>query len=172
MKAPGDCLPAVCSCLLVAVVCAALPVGLAAEQTESYRLFAPGRIYGIDHPPVYKVYPDGRIELSGLSAQDLGGGRVSGRKAPVVSPDQRWIAFIKDHNIWLYDVEHSSEEPVTEVGCPLEIPWEPVNLYIKAWSPDSKLLVYRVNHNEGPRGPYGGPPLECAQQTTDFMSMT
>jgi hypothetical protein len=118
--------------------------------------------------PIYRVSANGEIAKLELRAKNLGGHMSYGTRGPVVSPNQEWIAFTRDNDLWLYDVRSAHEVPVTEVGQPFEPPMKAVFVNIKTWSPDSRFLVYRVSYHEMPPMDYSGPPLQVRQAAYGF----
>src|SRR6266704_706233 len=78
---------------------------------------------------------------------------VSG-KAPIsdpkISPDGRFVSFVREHNLWLVSVADSQERAVTRGGTEEirkgELDWVyPEELEIKTaywWSPDSSAIAY------------------------------
>ena len=109
--------------------------------------------------PIYRMEPSGKIEPLELSM-------VPNREAgfhqpgqPVFSPDQRWIAFTRDNDLWLSAVERDLEFPVTHAGQPSTDHLMAVYATARSWSPDSRYLIYRIKGNrmEGYCGCGGGP---------------
>jgi dipeptidyl-peptidase-4 len=78
---------------------------------------------------------------------------VSGKAAladPKISPDGRYVSFVRDHNLWLVGVADGKERSVTQGGSEEirkgELDWVyPEELDIKTaywWSPDSSSIAY------------------------------
>ncbi len=82
----------------------------------------------------------------------------------VRSPDGKWDAFARDHNLWLRSTETGEERSLTQdgesghdYGVPLQSPLYPAGLAAMdaaavIWSPDSsKLLSVRIDHRDALR---------------------
>lgn len=67
-----------------------------------------------------------------------------GGTEPLPSPDQRWIAFARDNNLWLLDVPLMEATQITHVGKPYNQRYASVDVFITAWSPDSRRVLYHV----------------------------
>ncbi|MGH9792403.1 MAG: DPP IV N-terminal domain-containing protein, partial [Candidatus Acidiferrales bacterium] len=69
---------------------------------------------------------------------------------PKISPDGRWVSFVRDYDLWLVDVATGKERRLTTGGSEEirngALDWVyPEELGIRAaywWSPDSKQLAY------------------------------
>jgi len=72
------------------------------------------------------------------------------RRGELPSPDGRWAAFVKDHNVWLRSRTDGSEMPLTEDGAE-DTPW---SLYWAQWAPDgSRLAAFKDDIRGVPRLP-------------------
>jgi dipeptidyl-peptidase-4 len=112
-------------------------------------------------PAQYQWAPDGAailfqgptalawLDLQSQAARTL----VSGKAAiadPKISPDGKFVSFMRDHNLWLVNLSDSQERPVTSGGTEEirkgELDWVyPEELEIKTaywWSPDSSMIAY------------------------------
>src|SRR5713101_9298626 len=78
---------------------------------------------------------------------------VSGKATitdPKISPDGRYVSFVRDHNLWLVSVADGKERAITQGGSEEirkgELDWVyPEELEIKTgywWSPDSSAIAY------------------------------
>lgn len=78
---------------------------------------------------------------------------VSGKEAiadPKISPDGRWVSFVRNHNLWLVNLADGKERALTEDGTEEirkgELDWVyPEELEIKTaywWAPDSSAIAY------------------------------
>jgi dipeptidyl-peptidase-4 len=78
---------------------------------------------------------------------------VSGKAAiadPKISPDGRYVSFIRDHNVWLVNLADGQERAITQGGTEEirkgELDWVyPEELEIKTaywWAPDSSAIAY------------------------------
>src|SRR5882762_9686737 len=112
-------------------------------------------------PAEYQWAPDGAailfqgatalawLDLKSQAARTL----VSGKAAiadPKISPDGKFVSFVRDHNLWVVNLADSQERPVTSGGTEEvrkgELDWVyPEELEIKTaywWSPDSSAIAY------------------------------
>jgi dipeptidyl-peptidase-4 len=112
-------------------------------------------------PSQYQWAPDGGgllfegstalawLELKSQAGRTL----VSGKAAiadPKISPDGRFVSFIRDHNLWLLNLADGKERSVTQGGREEihkgELDWVyPEELEAKTaywWSPDSSMIAY------------------------------
>src|SRR6266853_1291204 len=112
-------------------------------------------------PSQYQWAPDGAgILFQGPTAlawldikSQAGRTLVSGKAAiadPKISPDGRFVSYVRDHNLWLVSVADGQERPVTQGGTEEirkgELDWVyPEELEIKTaywWAPDSSGIAY------------------------------
>jgi dipeptidyl-peptidase-4 len=113
-------------------------------------------------PSQYQWAPDGMgilfqgpTALAWLDIMKSQTGRtlVSGKATladPKISPDGRYVSFIRDHNLWLVGVADSKERRVTQGGTEEirkgELDWVyPEELDIKTaywWAPDSSAIAF------------------------------
>src|SRR6267378_3403023 len=112
-------------------------------------------------PAQYQWAPDGAgilfqgptalawFELKSQTARTL----VSGKAAIAdskISPDGKFVSFVRDHNLWLVNLADGKEQAVTSGGTEEirkgELDWVyPEELEIKTaywWSPDSSAIAY------------------------------
>ncbi len=73
----------------------------------------------------------------------------------VMSPDERWAAFIRDHNLWVRDMESGEEFALTSSGIERygiatnSQGWFRSDRPVLHWSPDSrKIATYRLDERE------------------------
>src|SRR4029077_9736113 len=97
---------------------------------------------------------EGPTALAWLNVKSQAGRMlVSGKVAladPKISPDGRFVSFVRDHNLWLVSVADGQERPVTQGGTEEtrkgELDWVyPEELEIKTaywWAPDSSAIAY------------------------------
>jgi len=109
----------------------------------------------------YQWSPDGAsilfqgpAALAWLDVKSLAGRTlVSGKVAladPKISPDGRFVSFVRDHNLWLVNLADGKERVLTQGGTEEirkgELDWVyPEELEIKTaywWSPDSSAIAY------------------------------
>jgi dipeptidyl-peptidase-4 len=112
-------------------------------------------------PSQYQWSPDGAsilfqgpAALAWLDVKSLAGRTlVSGKVAladPKISPDGRFVSFVRDHNLWLVNLADGKERVLTQGGTEEirkgELDWVyPEELEIKTaywWSPDSSAIAY------------------------------
>ncbi len=112
-------------------------------------------------PSQYQWAPDGEALLfigdTSLTWFDLKTQKprtlVSGKDAIAdskISPDGRWVSFVRDHNLWLVDVANAALRPLTKGGTEDvregELDWVyPEELQLDSaywWSPDSSAIAY------------------------------
>jgi dipeptidyl-peptidase 4 len=112
-------------------------------------------------PPVYQWAPDGAallfqnatslvwFELKNQKARTL----ISGKEDiadPKISPNGRYISFVRDHNLWVVNVAGGAPRSVTKGGTKAvrkgELDWVyPEELEITTaywWAPDSSAIAY------------------------------
>lgn len=112
-------------------------------------------------PAQYQWAPDGAailfqgptalawLDLKSQVARTL----VSGKAAladPKISPDGKFVSFVRNHNLWLVNLADGKERAITQGGTEEirkgELDWVyPEELEIKAaywWSPDSSTIAY------------------------------
>jgi dipeptidyl-peptidase-4 len=89
------------------------------------------------------------LDLKSQAARTL----VSGKATiadPKISPDGKFISFVRDHNVWLVNLADGKERAITQGGTEEirkgELDWVyPEELEIKTaywWSPDSSAIAY------------------------------
>lgn len=112
-------------------------------------------------PSQYQWAPDGGgILFQGATAlawldlkSQTGRALVSGKAEiadPKISPDGRYVSFVRDHNLWLVSVADEKERAVTQGGTEEirkgELDWVyPEELAAKTgywWAPDSSAIAY------------------------------
>ncbi|MGB2899979.1 MAG: DPP IV N-terminal domain-containing protein [Candidatus Acidiferrum sp.] len=112
-------------------------------------------------PAQYQWAPDGAailfqgptalawLDLKSQAARTL----VSGKAAladPKISPDGKFVSFVRNHNLWLVNLADGKERAITQGGTEEirkgELDWVyPEELEIKSaywWSPDSSAIAY------------------------------
>lgn len=102
--------------------------------------------YKLVNPNKKKVLTaDSRRELFEKGKVDQGSASRSRREA--VSPDGKYVAFIKNWNLWLREVESGDEKALTTDGvkdfgyATDNAGWKHSNRAILSWSPDSKKIA-------------------------------
>src|SRR5882672_5790496 len=112
-------------------------------------------------PAQYQWAPDGAailfqgptalawLDLKSQAARTLVFGKAT-IADPKISPDGKFVSFVRDHNLWLASVADGKEQAVTSGGTEEirkgELDWVyPEELEIKTaywWSPDSSAIAY------------------------------
>jgi len=124
-------------------------------------------------PAQYQWAPDGAailfqgptalawLDLKSQAARTL----VSGKAAladPKISPDGKFVSFVRNHNLWLVNLADGKERAITQGGTEEirkgELDWVyPEELEIKTaywWSPDSSTIAYlEMDEREVPQYP-------------------
>jgi len=67
-----------------------------------------------------------------------------GSTEPRISPDQHWIAYIKDHNAWLRPTGTGEAIQLTTAGKDSAGRYLPVKVFVVGFTPDSKQLMYSI----------------------------
>lgn len=65
-----------------------------------------------------------------------------------ISPNQQFIAYGFQGDIWLYNVAKKTTARVTQVGKPYTKQFASVNAWIKRWSTDGSKILYSVSAGE------------------------
>jgi len=112
-------------------------------------------------PSEYQWAPDGGgilfqgptalawLDLKSQTTRALVSGEA-GIADPKISPDQRWVSFVREHNVWVVRVADGAEHTVTQGGTEEvrkgELDWVyPEELSAKTaywWAPDSSAIAY------------------------------
>ncbi|HVB98102.1 MAG TPA: S9 family peptidase [Candidatus Dormibacteraeota bacterium] len=117
--------------------------------------------FGRQLPQRYFWSPGGGALLLRSSSKlvwyDLESGRsrslVAGKEPltdPKISPDGKWVSFIRDYNLWVVNVRTGRERPLTRDGSEAlrdgQVDWlypEELDLFTAYWwSPDSSRIAY------------------------------
>jgi hypothetical protein len=105
-------------------------------------IMAEDRIVAIES---FVVRVSDHSSLTLLQSFDSTGAEIaSGTSDPVVSPDQKWIAFTKDGNVFLEKPDKKSVIQVNQDGTPSTKTQFAVNSLIVGFAPDSKQLIFTV----------------------------
>src|SRR5713226_990177 len=112
-------------------------------------------------PSQYQWAPDGAgilfqgptalawLEVNSQSGRTLVSGKAT-LADPKISPDGRFVSFVRDHNLWLVNLADGKERAITQGGTEEirkgELDWVyPEELEIKTaywWAPDSSAIAY------------------------------
>jgi hypothetical protein len=128
---------------------------------------------------VWKIDPRGTIARVDY---DFGGPRlqssIHGTTGPVVSPDQKRIAFTRGKDLWVLDLAGLRSMQATKVGRPDTDQFASVSVLITSWSADSRKILYHVERGDtddpdstGPerkvrKAPYGDYVYDLETQTS------
>lgn len=98
---------------------------------------------------VWKIHPRGTIDLVDY---DFGGpglqSSMHGTTGPVVSPDQKRIAFTRGNDLWVFDLAGLTSIRGTKVGQSGTNQFASVFVLITSWSADSRKILYHVESGE------------------------
>lgn len=99
----------------------------------------------------WRIRTDGSIEkLTCMEGRyDYRGSIWQGSNAPLVSPDRKYVAFIRKDDLWLYKADTKDLVRLTQAGKPETRTYTSVEVSIVAWSRDSKKILYSIGHSEG-----------------------
>src|SRR5713226_1461340 len=112
-------------------------------------------------PSQYQWAPDGAgilfqgptalawLEVNSQSGRTLVSGKAT-LADPKISPDGKFVSFVRDHNLWLVDLADGKERAITQGGTEEirkgELDWVyPEELEIKTaywWAPDSSAIAF------------------------------
>ena len=96
------------------------------------------------HPSIYRISPQGRISRFELPENDEMLLSIMGSTRPQVSPDQRWIAFTKENDLWLYNTRTQKMRRATHAGRPYTEKLASVLVLVVNWSADSTRVLLNV----------------------------
>src|SRR5262249_28609218 len=120
-------------CLFLAAVCAPAHTQNAAKDRFVYF-----------YPSVYRISPQGQITSFHLPENEEIWFSVVGGIGPVISRDERWIAFTKDNDLWLYNTRTQTKRRATRVGRPYAKKFASVLALVVSWSADSTRVLIKV----------------------------
>jgi len=122
---------------------------------------------------IWRVYPSGsaeRVDLPGADTARWSADIARGTTGPVASPDQRFVAYIRALDVWVYDLAAKTAHQVTRLARPGNETTAATFVWITGWSPaGTRLLVY-LDHQEV-EDPEGDRP-NLAVQPADFGHYT
>ena len=117
---------------------------------------------------VWRVTLEGRVVPFSYPFPALQMGEAGfGSTEPLPSPDGRWIAFGRDHNLHLLNVSSTQERQITQHGRPyVSRRYASVEVLATAWSADNRRILFAVVHGDTfcehcdreyqiPEAPYG-----------------
>jgi len=113
----------------------------------------PGCIYFPTYSKVYETCSDGKVTQIDLPVDP----NDMGCFIPIlVSPDECYISYRFNHNLWLYDTRTKQSAQITKDGIPADDKYFDVGVCHSVWSEDSSKVMYAVYANDG-RGCEDGP---------------
>lgn len=101
------------------------------QQNKAFRISSSGQFEQI-FPPLQESNSKKKAYLSQM----------------MVSHGQQQIAYLKNNNLWLYDVVAKKESQLTNVGKPYTKKLASVEVSIKLWSNDDSKIMYSVINGE------------------------
>jgi dipeptidyl-peptidase 4 len=120
-----------------------------ARGITSFKLSRDGSevVFGLDGKVVVLNRGDGRA-----TPLDTGGGTVLD---PTLSPDGRYVAYVRNNNLFVYDLHARQEQAITTDGTELKsygsaefIAQEEMGRHSGYWwLPDSRTIVYQISDN-------------------------
>jgi len=117
---------------------------------------------------VYRACEDAEVVQLDLGVSYFGGSVDHGERGAVPSPDHRRVAYLRDHDVWVYDSDTDERRRITWVGQPHEPPWAEVAVSIKAWSSDNDRVIYHVGSPEGPGCEEPAEPIQLREAPYGF----
>jgi hypothetical protein len=93
---------------------------------------------------VFRVSPTNQISVVSLLLERQWIAELRGSTLPSAAPDGSFVAFIRGHDLWLYDAKSERSARVTHTGRPYTQTLASVETLISAWSADSKRLLLAV----------------------------
>jgi hypothetical protein len=89
---------------------------------------------------VSRVYADGRMERIEIPATRLKGGSVAyGTDDPRPSPNNKYIAYVRDNDLWIMDVDLRDARKITAIAMEQT---KIAGVSITGWSWDSRRLLF------------------------------
>ena len=105
--------------------------------------FGQDRFASFEHT-VFRVSPTNQISVVSLPLEPHWTEELRGSTLPSPAPDGSYVAFIRGHDLWLYDATSERSARVTHAGRPYTQALASVETLISAWSPDSRRLLLAV----------------------------
>jgi hypothetical protein len=93
---------------------------------------------------IYRISPESRITSFALPENKEVLLSVAGSTSPRVSPDQHWVAFTKENDLWLYNTRTQRMSPATHIGRPYTEKLASVLVLVVNWSADSTRVLLKV----------------------------
>ena len=135
-------------------------------NSDALLFVSQGQLYWFD----LKTQSGKKLTTAAKAEPEKPGGETGMITDPKISPDGRWVSFVRDYDLQVVNVESGKEKQVTKGGSEElmngRLDWVyPEELDIRTaywWSPDSKQIAF-LQMNERPVGKY---PL------VDYLSYT
>jgi hypothetical protein len=107
---------------------------------------------------IWRVYTDGNLEkISCFQDAHFGyrGSSYYGENSPLISPDQRYVAAIRQDDLWIYDVEKKKLTRITEAAKPYTNEYLSIEVSTISWSWDGRKLLYSISPGDAGSGDDG-----------------
>lgn len=119
---------------------------------------------------VWKIDPNGgavRFPYDFHDSQEYAAS-LQGVTGPLVSANQKHIAFTRENDLWILELATMQAKRVTQVGRPYTKQLASVFVEITAWSADSRRILYHVESGETEDADGEAPPLKTRQAPFGF----
>lgn len=127
--------------------CHSLPVESLASTTDFAIVSSLSNVN--DFRKLYKVYANGTLEQIDLQIErDISFTSGEGSTASLTAFNNSLIAFIKNNNLWLYELDTKESQQITLVGRPQDSIFAAINIFITGWSLNNQKLLYHVSPGE------------------------
>ena len=93
---------------------------------------------------IFQVSPTNQTSAVQVSLQRGWRAESKGSTLPYVAPDSSHIAFIRDHDLWLYDTQKQSSAHITRRGRPYTNNLASIETLISAWAANSRKVLIAV----------------------------
>ena len=93
---------------------------------------------------IYRISPESRITSFALPENKEVLLSVAGSTSPRVSPDQHWVAFTRENDLWLYNTRTQRMRRATHIGRPYTEKLASVLVLVVNWSADSTRVLLKV----------------------------
>ena len=100
------------------------------------------------YPSIHRISAGNQIQAFQLPENEELFLSTGGRTIPMVSPDNRWIAFIRENDLWLYNTRTRATQRATHVGRPYTKIFASVLALGVTWSADSTKVLINVTPGE------------------------
>ncbi|MEE8199909.1 MAG: hypothetical protein V3R29_01965, partial [Candidatus Acidoferrales bacterium] len=97
---------------------------------------------------LWRVWSSGRAEQLTYEFPRGEHGKETGTTRPTDSPDERWVAFARDGELWLLEILTGQLTQITRIAQPYDETYASIEALVTAWSPGSQKILYAVDHGE------------------------